>query len=333
VRYIILVKEKKVNEETSSHLKPHGHKVKTNSILTSPPYPNERVIDSQVQLLNVQPLIDITALTIQTAFITDRIDGYRPASLMLIAKPESGKTSTIDQFKNYPFIYYANELTAKTFIDKIFPKAENGQIRFVLIPDILNCVEKATYTKKPLLQTMKSMVDEGVTRIQTPWKDYEYKTPVKLGLISAITRESLYYTQGIQTSIFNDLKRMGFISRMIPFSYEYPIDSTARIFNYLYGNTATPQERIEIPKIQFLDYNPLNIKNYEPKSELFSQLQQISTQLSQFSDSYGFRIQKNLQKLCYANAMINGRNEVEQKDVDKILFLSRWMNFKFNAMG
>jgi hypothetical protein len=120
---------------------------------------------------------------------------------------------------------------------------------------------------------------------------------------------------------------------MIPFSYEYPIDSTAKIFNYLYGNITTSQEQIRIPKIKFLNYDPLDTKNYEPKPELFSQLQQISTSLSQFSDSYGFRIQKNLQKLCYANAMIDNRNEVEQKDVDKILYLSRWMNFKFNALG
>lgn len=317
--------------ETSNLSNLHVSEIETQSLFRGDS--KRRVIESSVQLLNVQPLINITALTIQTAFITDKIDGYRPASLMLIAKPESGKTSTIDQFKHYPFIYYANEVTAKTFIDKIFPKAQTGQIRFVLIPDILNCVEKSSSTRKPLLQTMKSMVDEGVTRIQTPWKDYEYKTPVKLGLISAITRESLYYTSKMQGSIFNDLKRMGFISRMIPFSYEYPIDSTAKIFNYLYGNITTSQEQIRIPKIKFLNYDPLDTKNYEPKPELFSQLQQISTSLSQFSDSYGFRIQKNLQKLCYANAMIDNRNEVEQKDVDKILYLSRWMNFKFNALG
>ena len=319
--------------QTSNLTKAHGGEIEGRDISISASYPEGKVLKPEVQLVNVQPLIDITALTIQTAFITDRIDGYRPASLMLIAKPESGKTSTIDKFANYPFIYYANEVTAKTFIDKIFPKAQTGQIRFVLIPDILNCVEKSSSTKKPLLQTLKSMVDEGVRRIETPWKEYDYPTPVKLGLISAITRESLYYSSEMQSSLFSDLKRMGFISRMIPFSYEYPIDSTARIFNYLYGNVSSSQEKISVPQIQFLDYQYDRFKEYEPKPELFSQLQQISVGLSYFSDSYGFRIQKNLQKLCYASAMIEKRDEVEQKDIDKILYLSRWMNFKFNSLG
>ncbi|MGD0496699.1 MAG: hypothetical protein ABSB28_11805 [Candidatus Bathyarchaeia archaeon] len=282
-------------------------------------------------LVNIQPLIDITALTIQTAFVTDRIDGYRPSSLMLIAKPESGKTSTIDLFANYPFIYYANEVTSKTFTDTIFPRAQNGQIRFVLIPDILNCVEKASVTKKPLLQTMKTMVDEGTRRVATPYKTYEYPTPVKVGLISAITRESLTYSSPQQSSLYNDLKRMGFLSRMVPFSYEYPIDNTARIFNFLFGNTPAKKYNIRIPQIQFLSYT--ETKEYEPKPKLLSQLEQVSLKLAQFSDSYGFRVQKNLQKLCYASAMIDSRDEIEQKDVDHVLFLARWMNFSFNALG
>lgn len=321
--------------ETSNLTRAHGDQIdiRNRDTYVSAPYPERKMLKPQVELINIQPLIDITALTIQTGFIIDRIDGYRPSSLMLIAKPESGKTSTIDKFAYYPFVYYANEVTAKTFIDKIFPKAQTGQVRFVLIPDILNCTEKSSSTKKPLLQILKSMVDEGVRRIQTPWKDYEYATPVKLGLISAITRESLYYAPEMQTSLFSDLKRMGFISRMIPFSYEYPIDSTSKIFDYLYGKIAPSEQKIEIPQIKFLEYQYDKLQEFEPKPELFSQLQQISLALSNFSDSYGFRVQKNLQKLCYASAMIDNRKEIEQKDIDKILFLSRWMNFKFNPLG
>ena len=52
-------------------------------------------------MLGVQPLIDIVALTLETAFVYDRVDGYRPASLLLIAKPESGKTSVIETFRGF----------------------------------------------------------------------------------------------------------------------------------------------------------------------------------------------------------------------------------------
>jgi hypothetical protein len=283
--------------------------------------------EEQKNLIDIQPLIDITALTLQTGFITDRIDGFRPSSLMFIAKPESGKTSSIELFAKYPFVYYANEITAKTLTDDIFPEAEKGKSKFVLIPDILNCTEKANVTKAPLLQTLKTMVDEGTTRIKTPYKQYIYDRPIKLGFASAITRESLYDSSMQKASLYNDLKKMGFLSRMIPFSYEYPINKTVDIFDYLFGRKHNSL-KIKIPQLK----TPTEPQIYEPIPRLFQKLQVISLSLAKFSDSYGFRVQKNLQKLCYASALLDGRERVSQKDVDRILALGRWMNFSFNDL-
>jgi len=283
--------------------------------------------EEQRNLIDIQPLIDITALTLQTAFTIDRIDGYRPSSLMFIAKPESGKTSTIEMFSHYPFIYYANEITAKTLTDEVFPEAEKGKIKFVCIPDILNCTEKANVTKAPLLQSLKTMVDEGTTRIKTPYKQYHYDRPIKLGLISAITRESLYDSSMQKASLYNELRKMGFLSRMIPFSYEYPINKTTDIFDYIFGKKLGSFQ-IKVPQLK----TPVEPQIFEPIPRLFSKLQVISHSLSQFSDSYGFRCQKNLQKLCYASAMLDGREQIKQKDIDKILSLGRWMNFSFNDL-
>lgn len=53
---------------------------------------------SITDLVGIQPLIDIVTLTLQTAFVKDKVDGYRPASLLFIAKPESGKTTTLTKF-------------------------------------------------------------------------------------------------------------------------------------------------------------------------------------------------------------------------------------------
>jgi hypothetical protein len=276
-------------------------------------------------IVGVQPLIDITALTLQTAFATDKVDGYRPASLLFIAKPESGKTTTISKFSLQPYVYFTNEITVKILVDQILKQIETRQKRFILIPDILNCVKKSAYTREPLLQTLKTLVDEGVTNIQTPYKQYQFPTAIKAGLISAITGSDLYAKQG-RYSLYNDLQRMGFLSRMIPFSYQYPIEKFVKIFHYIESGCVDEAEPVKIPKIVKRE------KQFHPDPNLFRDLENISRKLAQFSDSYGFRVQKNLQKLCYANAMLNGRNAVNIEDVQKVLHLGNWMNFDFNAL-
>jgi hypothetical protein len=277
-------------------------------------------------LVDVQPLVDIVAITLQTAFVTDNVDGYRPASLLLIAKPESGKTTTMKEFDSLPFIYYSDEISVKPLIDKVFPKIQTKEYRFIMTSDILNSIKKQASTKEPLIQTLKSLVDEGVKKIDTYHKYYTFKTPIKAGLITGITRSELYASQE-RYSFYSDFKRYGFLSRLIPFTYEYPIDRLDKIFHYVMSGKAE-DSNVFIPKIRQLKRE----KQFELNEQLFSRLQRVSIELAQYSDSYGIRVQKNLQKLCYANALLNNRDYVASKDVDKILYLSRWMNFDFNPL-
>ncbi len=280
-----------------------------------------------VDIIGIQPLVDVVALTLQTAFVKDNMDGYRPASLLLIAKPESGKTSTVTKFYDLSFVYFTNEITAKALVDKVFKQVESKEKRFIVIPDILNCVRKSTYTREPLLQTLKSLVDEGVTNIQTPYKEYCFHTPIKAGLITAITRSDLYTDAHGRYSLYSDLQRMGFLSRMIPFSYEYPIDKVVKIFRYIESGNAE-ESNVAVPRIQAFRKEKL----YQPSQMLFKDLEIISRKLATCSDSYGLRVQKNLQKLCYANALINGRDQVNSDDIEKVLYLGNWMNFDFNPL-
>jgi len=91
---------------------------------------------------------------------------------------------------------------------------------------------------------------------------------------------------------------------------------------------AEDNSQVVIPKIRQFK----NEKFYEPNYELFSKLLPISQKLASYMDAYGIRTQKNLQKLCYSNALLNNRDYVSKEDVDKVLYLGRWMNFDFNPL-
>jgi hypothetical protein len=66
--------------------------------------------------------------------------------------------------------------------------------------------------------------------------------------------------------------------------------------------------------------------------ELFSQLEILSLKIGQEAGGYGLRMQRNFQVLVKANAILNGRKEVAQEDVVKVLRLGNWINDRFNPL-
>ena len=68
------------------------------------------------------------------------------------------------------------------------------------------------------------------------------------------------------------------------------------------------------------------------KKDLFGQFDMISNKLGEQSGGYGFRAKKRLQQITKANAVLEGRKEVTQADIDAVIEMSNWMNFDFNAI-
>lgn len=267
-------------------------------------------------LVGIQPVIDIITLTLQSAFLKP----FQPVSLLLIGKPESAKTTSINQFKDLDFVYYINEITAKMLIDIIFPLLRTKAIRYVLVPDILNCIEKQRATRQQFLNTVKALIEEGMDRIHTYQKHYEIKSdeePVRMGMITAITSADYKSTRKY-------MKRIGLLSRFVPFSFDYPPDMLQRIFHAIEGD-----ETLEDIKIQKIIREEKEIGG---DITLFRAFESSCYVLGKQYSAFGLRIQRNMQNLARANAMLNGRDKVEKEDIDKIIFLSRWINYKMNFL-
>ena len=278
-------------------------------------------------LIEVEPLKDIIKLTLQTAYLKDLAT---PVNLLLIAKPESGKTAVMSLFK-IKGTYTTNNLTQAVVVSKFLPMIESGKLKHLIIPDILNAVEKDLRTAKSLINLLKSLIEEGITsldqfHIRT---NRVYNPPVKCGLITAITTESYHgydnpLTHRTEGGIKHYWRRIGLLSRFIPFSYEYEISKVMKIFESI------QKEEYEARS------NPEKIKRRIMKvkgnKNLFQQFQILSFHLGSKVSGYGIRTQRNLQYLAKANAMLHDRNMVAQEDIDKIMKLGNWINYKFNPL-
>jgi len=278
-------------------------------------------------LLEVEPLIDIIKLTLQTAYIKGV---NTPVNLLLIAKPESAKTSAMEIFK-IKGTYTTNNITQAVVVSKILPMIENQGLKYLIIPDFLNAIEKDYTTRQGFLNLMKSLIEEGITSLDTfnIRTNKVYEPPLKVGLITGITTESFYGHYNVKEhhwegGVKHIWKAMGLLSRFVPFSYKYELSKTFRVFEFI--EKEEQQKATLKPKIV---RRRVEVKG---NPQLFAKLETVSRDIGYEAGGYGFRMQRSLQALAKANAVLNGRAEVTQEDIDKIIFLGNWMNFQFNPL-
>ena len=281
-----------------------------------------------MSLFEVDPLLDMIKLVLQSAYVKNKI---YPVSLLLIAKPESGKSASMKMFSKIKGTYTTDNITQAVIVSKILLMIENKGLKHLIIPDILNVTDKRAVTKKGTMNMMKTLMEEGITSLDSfnLRTNKVYDPPIQLGIITGMTVESyrvVYdpeqgrYVGGLK----HYLRVTGILSRFLPFSYKYMGDKLSKIFDFI-----NEEEYLKNPPRQKIKRTPKVIKG---NPDLFRKLNYTSAMLSNESGGYGIRIQRDLQTLAKANAMLNDREEVTEEDIDKILYLSKWINYDFNPL-
>lgn len=278
-------------------------------------------------LLEIDPLKNIIKLTLQTGYLKNT---ETPVNLLLIAKPESGKTAAMNLFK-IKGTFTTNNITQAIIVSKILPMIENQGLKHLIIPDILNAIQKDKTTRQGFLNLIKSLMEEGITSLDTfhVRTNKVYDPPIKCGLITAITSDNFngYYDpkrQQFRGGAKEIWKSMGLLSRFIPFSYQYEISKISKIFNFIEKEEEQRSTGKEKIKRKMIDV--------KGNAELFEKLEAASLRFGGEMGAYGFRLQRSLQCLAKANAILNNITEVTQDDIDAVLRLANWMNYRYNPL-
>lgn len=273
---------------------------------TSDPYPGRYSI-----LKDLEPLVDMVRLTVLTAYLTNT---QKPNSLLIIARPESGKTEVMKKFAVNKNIAYLSDATAYGIQRDYFRSIETGEIRHIIIPDLLKPLSRKESTVKSFTTMMNGLIEEGIAGISTfASTRLPTETLVKCGLITAITTDEFKDNR-------HNWKRIGFLSRLIPFSYSYGLTTVNRVFEHILGLQYLKETdiRLNVPK------EDRTIKL--PKRYAQAILPSTAT-IATAQDTYGFRLQKQFQALLQASALDHGRLAVNNADVQRVLHLMQWVNF------
>jgi len=265
--------------------------------------------------LSDKPILLMLNLVIQTAFIKTC---SKPISLLLVGVPGLGKSRILSPLAKLKYVSYVNDITPKYLVE-FLKQVDNGEKKFLVIPDFTNCTSHGKSTKNTLIAILRSMTEEGVTDL----KDYHLeftatKKPVKAGLITAITNSS--YREFNQT-----WKSTGFLSRLLPFSFDHSVSTKDRIMDDI-----DTKKLDQITKIKFkIEKRPPEITN---PNHLLRQLRVYEQMLSKSTDSLPYRHQIQLNSITESLAILRGNKEITQEDIEIISWLCNWINYEFKEI-
>jgi hypothetical protein len=263
-------------------------------------------------LKDLRPLADIIALTLFTGYVRNV---SKPNSLLIIAKPESGKTEVLRKFIPNKNVAYITDLTAFGIQRDFLPKIETGEVRHIIIPDLIKPLSRKESTVKTFVTMMNSLIEEGVSVVSTYATPLlVYKKPVKCGLITAITSDEFRDHRHRWGSI-------GFLSRTLPFSYSYSMETVKKVFDSILGLGYLKERDIEL-KI------PKQDRAIKLPRKYAREILPSTATVAQAQQTYGFRLQKQFQALLQASALERGRSAVNSNDVQRVLHLMNWVNFE-----
>lgn len=253
--------------------------------------------------------------TIEAILLTSYLKDEQPTSLIIIAKPESGKTTTIKQYRHNKGIVYVTDCTAYGITRDILPKFVSGEAKTLMIADLLTPLSKATKTRESFIAFLNNLVEEGVAKITTYATIWDKE--VKANLITAVTDEAIRDGR-------HDWAKMGFLSRFIMFSYSYSFSTVTKILEHYsaHGSFLSPIV-LKFPEKEVSVLLP---------QKLADKLNPLAVKIGEEFNLYGIRAKINLRSFIKGLALRNHSTIVSKREYIELLELYDYMNFKYNPL-
>lgn len=279
----------------------------------------------------IDPVAEILALGIYSAYI----EGDKSVSIILIADPEMNKTRSLMRFSDVKGVKVQTDLTYYGIINEVLPDLKNGRYRTILMPDLLKAIMKKQSTKSNFLTILNALIEEGVYDVTI--RDQRSFDGVQANILTSIT-------PGVYRDNRNLLHKIGFWTRVVPFTYSYTSEKVEGIFERIgtYSVLSEKPVECEIPNWDYKVNIGEKATEYAEKlarkiaaSETYSE-QRISRSGNVYyvkkKGGHGFRHKWQMQCLLKASAVMRQDCLVNELDIDRLRRLSRWINYDFKPL-
>lgn len=234
---------------------------------------------------------------LEITFNSGNLKGEKPLSLLIVAPVSNGKTTGVKQFYSNEQIKVQTDATAYGILKKYEKDLRDRKIRFIVIPDLLNCLARRKTSVDTFIMFINASSEDGIEESNT--YAYEIKERIDpFGWVMCVT-EKAYKKKKAQ------LDQIGLSSRFLKLQYKYSLETIQKIINKIIN-----EENLKIPKIKIKKSTVL-IKGNQ---DIFQKASTYAKLLCS-EDAETIRIQKNLQTFLKASAYTRGDNKVTQEDL------------------
>lgn len=264
-------------------------------------------------MINIGILETIIKLALWSAYVK----GEKPLSLLIIAKAESGKSQLVMRFADNKGVILLTDATSYGITKEFTLAIETKQINHIIIPDLLTPLSRQKATVNHFIAFFNNLIEEGVIEIHTGVINIR-KTGLNCGLITTITREELFDRR-------HRWNRIGFLSRLLPVSYEYSQKTAQEILDSIVKREYYKNDKIK------LDF-PKEPVEVDLPPTLAQRMVPYATRFGKAHGIYGFRMEKQLQTMLEAHALMYQRTKVDEGDVKAVEQLLQYVNLDFNKL-
>jgi len=288
----------------------------------------------KTELIGMEAIQDIIELVLWTLFVR----GERLVNLLIVAEQESGKTELIKKYRKNIGIHVRRRFTAYGILREL----RDGKISmlfrrlkilgYMLIGDLANLFTFKPNTVDSNIEFINAIAEDGLSKESAYWisgEDLEPYENLKCGLIAGLNPFGFFTSDG---KVKANLYKGGFFSRFIVMTFSNPTTMNFKISNsithgeYRYDKKFRKLIHLNFPRKRIQVYLPENCA--QEIGDLALEIAEEYNEDLVFHKIKGFRLQKSLISLVKASALRDGRRIVSDEDVERIRYLSDWMNLK-----
>lgn len=262
-------------------------------------------------MINTELLEYAVKLAIMSPFIKKE----RPVSLVLLAPPEHAKSEILKKYVMIESVRVSTDFN--TFhLAEFVTEYQLGKKRTIMIPDFLRVVKRKYSVQANSISALSALTEEGwVGKLPL---GQVVDRPVTANVITALTESELKDKR-------YKWARRGFMSRFVPLSYSYDRRTKDLIREYI-------KNRVYQQDDPYVFETPKNNVDVVLPPDIAEEVRGITLNIALGENILGFRLQRQLQVLTMANALVSGRTVATTDDVKVIETLSKFINFDFKEI-
>lgn len=252
---------------------------------------------------------------IESVILTGKLSNGEPVSLLLIAAPESGKTSVVLDRPCKAVEAFA-DVTGRG-IHKIIQ--DNRELTHIVINDLVATLSHKQSVNRYTISQLNAMTEEGISAIATP-SGIEKFSAGKRGVIASLTLE-------LATDARHWWNKVGFTTRMLPFCYSYPADLIVQIKEAIDIEASFPTNGKKKPHKAFT-VPEKKIKVDYPE-EMVREIRRIADVRSMLMKEQGMRRLKQYHHVAQGHALLRSRTNptVSEEDVKFMKRMDRFVSY------